>query len=160
MAGFEVHAHAFVSGPRRNGGYYGRDRHWLPTTFSHSHDGGDRPHQHPETGPATYTIDKDEWFKATGLRGGGRKTFTKRPTGEQFPIVELEDWQKSFEIVIGDPPAAYLGEGPGLAPAARMVLGHKMTYVVRDGRRRARRRHGVKRKNRDAAAARRRARRD
>lgn len=112
----EVHDHCYVAGPRANGHSY---------RFSHSHEGGDQPHQHPEAGPASYTIDKDEWFRETGLRGGGRKTFTAQPTGEQLPWVELEDWQKTFEVIIAAPtPDA--GEGPGLALPMRLILGSKM----------------------------------
>ncbi len=68
---YEVHAHHWVSGSRRG-------------QFSHSHEGGDVGHEHTNTGPAAFTIDKDEWAAATGLRGGGRKKFTKRPAGEQM----------------------------------------------------------------------------
>lgn len=49
----------------------------------HSHD-GPQAHRHPDYGPATYTIDRDEWARKTGLRGGGRKSYTKRPTGKQL----------------------------------------------------------------------------
>jgi hypothetical protein len=124
---FEVHEHCFIRGDRAN-------KSWL-YKFSHSHEGGDVPHQHPDTGPASYTIDKDEWFLATGLRGGGRKKFSAKPSGEQFPIVELEDWQRSFEIIVGSPPKDHQGEGPGLAPAARMILafGMHVSAVRSDG---------------------------
>lgn len=126
-AQFEVHEHCYVSGPRANGAYY---------KFSHSHEGGDQPHQHPNTGPASYTIDKDEWFRATGLRGGGLKKFTTRPTGEQLPWQELEAWQKTFEVVIHGDPTPELGEGPGIAPAVRMVKQFRMRIAdVRDERR-------------------------
>jgi hypothetical protein len=83
---FEVHEHTFLSGPRAK--FSPAER------LVHSHEGGERPHQHAEVGPATYTIDKDDWFRLTGFRGGGKKTFTKRPSGEQLPIVELEDLAK------------------------------------------------------------------
>jgi hypothetical protein len=122
----DVHEHVFVSGPRSHGMFI-RATQKTTAHFSHSHEGGDVPHQHPDTGPASYTIDKDEWFRATGLRGGGRKKFTAKPNGEQFQIVELEDWQKSFEIIVGPPPKEYHGEGPGISPAARMILGFGMT---------------------------------
>ncbi|HEU4366777.1 MAG TPA: hypothetical protein VFV05_00955, partial [Methylomirabilota bacterium] len=112
-------------GPRAN--WFGRN------SFVHSHEGGDKPHKHEHTGPACYTIDKDDWFRATGLRGGGRKKFTARPTGEQFPVKELEDWQKSFEVVVCDPPGHYTGEGPGIAPAVRMQLALGMSCAVRRG---------------------------
>lgn len=118
----EVHEHTFVTGPRARGVFIAA-RQKTTSTFSHSHEGGDVPHQHPDTGPATYTIDKDEWFRATGLKGGGRKVFTAQPSGEQFPVVELEDWQKTFEVVIGDNPPGHdeRFEGGGHLAAERMV---------------------------------------
>lgn len=73
---FEVHEHAFVSGPRRGG------------KLVHSHEGGNfTPHEHPNTGPGCYTIDKHEWAQKTGLRGGGTKKFTAKPSGEQLPTI-------------------------------------------------------------------------
>lgn len=131
---FEVHTHHFISGPRANGGCYSPTGTWMLSKFSHSHEGGDKPHQHPQTGPAAYTIDKDDWFRSTGLRGGGRKKFTVKPSGEQMPIRELEDWQKSFEIIVCDPPKDYIGEGPGIGPAARMTLTFRMSAHVVDQR--------------------------
>lgn len=114
----EVHEHCIVSGPRANGGEH----------IVHSHEGGDIPHQHPHTGPASYTIDKDDWARMTGgVEGGSRKRFTPKPEGEQLPIVDLEDWQKTFEIHYGNPPAGFNGTGGGHLTAARMVLGCKMT---------------------------------
>ncbi|QOZ25325.1 hypothetical protein [Bradyrhizobium sp. CCBAU 51753] len=113
----EVHEHAIISVPRANHGQ----------SIRHSHEGGSEPHQHPDTGPASYTIDKDEWLKATGLRGGGRKQFTKTPEGEQLPIVELEEWQKSFEVHVGALPPGFRGTGGGMAAATRMILAHRMT---------------------------------
>ncbi len=78
--------------------------HYLSSTssFEHSHEGGGVPHKHPDTGPATFVIDKDEWHAATGLDGGGRKKFTHKPTGPQLPIAELEDWQRTFRVVFVD----------------------------------------------------------
>src|SRR5690242_4202061 len=107
--GLEVHKHSIISGPRSR---------WSGAEIVHSHEGGDTRHQHPDCGPASYVIDKDEWLAATGLKGGGRKKFTARPTGEQLPIRELEGWQKSFEIIVCNPPhprgwtAEKDGEGP------------------------------------------------
>lgn len=78
--------------------------HWnlrrAGANVNHSHEGGNKPHQHEGYGPASYTIDKDEWRRATGLRGGGRKAFTGQPRGPQMPVQDLEDWQKSFEVVV------------------------------------------------------------
>lgn len=118
-APLEIHEHCYISGPNAN---------WSPTRrITHSHQGGDTPHQHPDTGPASYTIDKDEWMRMTGMVGGGRKRFTKTPEGEQLPRVELEDWQKTFEVHVAPPPPDFKGQGAGLAPAARMILGCRMT---------------------------------
>lgn len=115
MAGkLEVHEHCFTSGPR--------SKHYV-YKFEHSHEGGNIPHSHPDTGPSSFTIDKDEWLRATGLRGGGRKKFTVKPNGEQFPYVEREPM--TFDvIVVGDGGRAASGgaEGPGIAPVARMAL--------------------------------------
>jgi hypothetical protein len=81
-AHLEVHEHCFIRGNRAR--YAGTDASHLV----HSHEGGDVPHTHADTGPASYTIDKDEWLRATGLvGGGGRKKFTDEPTGEQFPAI-------------------------------------------------------------------------
>lgn len=126
----EVHEHCIISGPRAH-----RTGNWpagMGYKFAHSHEGGNVPHEHPNTGPASYTIDKDEWLRATGLRGGGRKKFTVKPNGEQFPYVEREPM--TFEIIIvGDGGRAASGgaEGPGVAPAARMTLGFGMKAVAR-----------------------------
>lgn len=133
----ELHRHTFVSGKRAHGCY--TNGKWDTGTFSHSHIGGDVPHEHPQTGPATYTIDKDDWYRSTGLRGGGRKKFTAKPTGEQFAIVALEDWQKTFELIICAPTPSegepgYMGEGPGIALPLRMIKSFGMTCIVKDGR--------------------------
>lgn len=115
----EVHEHCIISGPRANR---------LNAKIVHSHDCGGIPHQHPNTGPATFTIDKDDWHRATGgVAGGGRKRFTDSPEGEQLPRIELEDWQKSFEIHYGEPPRDFKGTGGGHLAAARMMLAFKMT---------------------------------
>jgi len=128
----EVHTHSFVSGPRA-GGHYERNQ-WHTGTFSHSHAGGDVGHEHPHTGPSCYVIDKDDWYRSTGLRGGGRKKFTVKPTGEQFPIVDLQEWQRTFAVILGQPTPPEWGNGPGLALPLRMVRAFKMRCVVKDGR--------------------------
>jgi hypothetical protein len=127
---FEVHEHVFVSGPRSHGMFI-RATQKTTSHFSHSHEGGNIPHTHPNTGPGCYTIDKDEWLQATGLRGGGRKKFTKEPSGEQMPMIERTPEENTFEVIVGPPPKEYKGEGPGVAPAVRMILGFGMTAVVR-----------------------------
>jgi hypothetical protein len=116
--GHEVHEHCIIRGDRAH-------KTWC-NKIVHSHPGGHLPHQHADTGPASFTIDKDDWFRATGLRGGGRKKFTKKPTGEQFPIVELEPWQTEFEVIYAPPPKDWKGTGGGMATASRMILGSKM----------------------------------
>lgn len=127
----EVHEHCIIRGPRAN-----RTGAWPAgqgSTIEHSHDGGDVPHSHPETGPGSYTIDKDEWFRATGLKGGGRKKFTSAPTGEQFEFIARTAEESSFEVIVCDPPRppGFTGEGGGHHAAARMVLGSRLTAVVR-----------------------------
>jgi len=111
-AKLEVHEHSYISGPNAN--ISGRK-------VVHSHEGGDRPHQHEHTGPASRTIDKDEWNARTGLRGGGRKKFTARPTGPQMAPLALQPDQLSYEIIIVGPPATG-ANGPGLAVPARLDL--------------------------------------
>lgn len=114
---FEVHEHCIISGTRANRGM----------RIVHSHDGGSEPHQHEHAGPASYTIDRDDWLRATGMQGGGRKQFTKAPDGEQLAIVELEDWQRTFEVHVGTPPPGFEGTGGGMVTASRMILGSRMT---------------------------------
>lgn len=123
--GYEVHEHCFVSGPRAK---------VAPVSFTHSHEGGDRPHRHPDTGSATYTIDKDEWRRQTGMVGGGRKKFTKRPTGEQLPLVTLTPEETHFEVIGFDPPnvpTGFKGTGSGTHPVIRMMMAHKLTPAFR-----------------------------
>lgn len=115
--GLEVHEHSFIRGPRAM--HLGR--------VAHSHEGGDVPHSHPDTGPATFTIDKDEWFKKTGLRGGGRKRFTAKPTGVQLEIIPREPGEDDFDIIIvtkpGEPIPDLEGSAVGLT-AERLRLAH------------------------------------
>lgn len=131
----EVHEHSYTSGQRANGGCYVGGV-WMTSRFAHSHEGGDQPHQHEHTGPASYTIDKDDWFRATGARGGSKKRYTTKPTGDQMPIRELEDWQKSFRVIVCDPPTDFKGTGAGDLAAARMMLTFRMRAHVIDGRKR------------------------
>ena len=127
---FEVHEHSFVRGPRARGS------NWPDSKVAHSHFGGDVPHSHPDTGPASYTIDKDDWARATGMVGGGRKTFTAAPSGEQLKVIPRTAEESTFEIVVMDPPANFKGEGGGMVAAARMQLAFGMRARVIDGRRR------------------------
>ena len=122
MSKLEVHEHCFIAGPNA--------RMTSRYKFSHSHAGGDRPHKHADathrTGPGSYTIDRDEWFRRTGLRGGGRKKFTKRPTGQQLPVVFV-DPPKIKIVIVGDGGASVARgcTGPGLDPIHRMQLAVK-----------------------------------
>lgn len=120
----EVHEHCIIRGPRAN--------RW-DSKFEHSHDGGDVPHTHPDTGPGSYTIDKDEWARATGLKGGGRKKFTAAPSGEQHEFIARTAEESAFEVLVGNPsaPPGFTGEGGGHHAAARMVLAHKLRPIVR-----------------------------
>lgn len=119
----EVHEHCVVSGPRTNSERLNQ--------VNHSHDGGNSQHTHPGCGPACYTIDRDEWFAATGMRGGGRKRFTVKPLGEQLPVVQraLEPFQV---VIVGDGgrAVAHGCEGPGVQPAARMAMRFRQGFTV------------------------------
>lgn len=103
---YQVHEHCVLNS------------HRSPTPkIVHAHDGGEMPHQHPNCGPAFY-----------GYRA---PKFSAKPKGEQLPWVDLEDWQRSFEIhYCGASPSkgepGYIGEGPGLLPVERMIHGFKM----------------------------------
>ena len=128
----EVHEHLYISGPYANGGAYGPDGKWHTGKFSHSHEGGDQPHRHAETGPSGYQIDKAEWFRETGLRGGGRKKFTAKPTGIQLPAIPLTLEERTFQVIIGKPTPEQFGTGPGEALPMRLILGLKMTPTIRE----------------------------
>lgn len=117
----EIHTHSYVAGINSNCG----------RQLVHSHEGGDSPHQHQDTGPASYTIDKDEWAAATGLRGGGRKKFSKTPNGEQLPNMDLEEWQTKFDVIVCKTPAEFKGNGPGIAPAIRLMKSFRIRAQVR-----------------------------
>lgn len=124
----EVHNHSFISGPRSG---FANSK-----PLAHSHEGGNAPHQHPDCGPASYTVDRDAWRAATGLDGGGRKRYTAKPTGDQLPVVPLEDWEKSFDVVVVDtlPPGSRVTGGAHVA-TANMALKFKMGVNFHDQRR-------------------------
>lgn len=120
MARLEVHEHCFITGPNANRGGH----------LVHSHEGGDRPHVHEDsthrTGPGSYTIDKDEWRRRTGLTGGGRKKYTAKASGQQLPVVPVEPPQiRVFIVGDGGAAAARGCSGPGEGPIARMQLAMK-----------------------------------
>lgn len=83
----EVHEHSYVRGPR-------------PAKVAHSHADGNGPHLHADVGPATFTIDKDEWYALTGCKGGGRKTFSATPSGPQLEWLPPE--RTTFTVVFCD----------------------------------------------------------
>jgi hypothetical protein len=91
-ARYEVHEHSFTRGPRAQ--LSGARSHLV-----HSHAGGDVPHEHADTGPASFTIDKDQWLRRTGLHGGGRKKFTATPSGEQLPVVAIDPADLEFDVI-------------------------------------------------------------
>ena len=121
MGKLEVHEHSYITGPKSRFAGLPQSR------LVHSHEGGDKPHVHEDlahtTGCGSYTIDKDEWFLKTGMRGGGRKKFTVKPSGLQMPLVAIKAPQIRV-IVAGDGGAAAArgAKGPGLATVIRMQL--------------------------------------
>ena len=129
----EVHEHCYLAGPHANGRDY---------KFAHSHEGGEGPHYHDDgtsrTGPAARTIDRDAWLRVTGMRGGGRKVFTPRPTGAQLPTVPTEP-SRIDVVIIGDGGASIAkgGTGGGSVTLARLCLGSDVIVgsVRHDGRR-------------------------
>jgi hypothetical protein len=128
MSAFEVHEHCFIRGPRANRTGSG----WPPGTgqqFAHSHEGGDVPHTHPDCGPACYMISRNGWLTAGGIRPGKRK-LTRRPTGEQFPLIETD--APVFAVIIGDPPAppGWVGTGGGMFAAERMIVAFQAKAIV------------------------------
>jgi hypothetical protein len=91
---YEMHEHKYIAGPNSR-----RTDLW---TLVHAHPDGSRPHRHPDTGPARYTIDRDEWAAvATGV-GGGRRLFRAKPTGPQLEYVEPEPADQTFEVIYVD----------------------------------------------------------
>lgn len=99
---FEVHAHSYVRGPHAQGGHSHADGRWCDGKFEHSHEDGSRTHEHPDTGPAGFTIDKDDWYAATHMRGGGRKRYTAAAKGEQFAYVERDPSLLTFKVIFDD----------------------------------------------------------
>ena len=111
---FEQHTHAVITGPRR-----GLD-------IEHSHDGGSRGHRHPDTGPGMFVIDAAQWETETGMKGGGRKVFTRKPAGEQLEYVERDPSEARFTVVFGKS-ALGVARGPASPAVARMALSFDMT---------------------------------
>lgn len=116
----EVHGHSFIRGPRANRS---------DSRFEHAHEGGDVPHRHPDTGPGSYTIDKDEWFRRTGLRGGGRKEFTGEPKGERLAVIPLTPEECTFDVIVYDVPEGHVGVG-GISAIDRVSLAFGFRPIV------------------------------
>lgn len=95
-ARLEVHEHRFIRGPRslRTGNWPAH----LSGTLVHSHEGGDVPHEHPDTGPACFAL--------------GRKKHTARANGEQFPLIKTEP--QTFDVFVLD--SALVSENGKLRP--------------------------------------------
>lgn len=74
----EVHTHHYLG---RDWSMRSRDPN--KPDIEHAHEGGDRPHLHPDCGPATYTIDKDVWAAAT------------RPTRGRAVATRWRGWNKA-----------------------------------------------------------------
>lgn len=127
---YQMHEHSYVRGPRSN--------NTGTRNFSHSHEGGDVPHEHEDTGPSCYTIDKDDWYRRTGLRGGGRKKYTVKPNGEQLALVAIDPADLEFDVVYcvdamakfreWDPKST--GGGDGAAARMELAFGMKANLVV------------------------------
>lgn len=92
--------------------------------IEHAHERGDRPHTHPEYGPAFYGH----------LRQPYR--FVRKPKGLELP---WQAYDASFEVIVCDNPPGWKGEGGGMLAAERMIHGFKMR-VSRIENRRTRRR--------------------
>lgn len=85
---YELHEHSYISGPLA---------HRSPgNRLTHSHEEGSQSHRHPDVGPATFTIDRDEWFHQTHMQGGGRKEYSREPSGLQLPC---EPYQLQFTVI-------------------------------------------------------------
>lgn len=119
----EVHEHHFITGPRAYGSR---------SKFTHSHEDGNAPHFHPDTGPAAYTIDADDWYASTGMRGGGKKKFTVKPTGEVLECIPRKP--EPFRVIFCDPPHPPGHppdvHGPGEALPLRISKVFKMPFTV------------------------------
>lgn len=94
----------------------------------HSHAGGSEPHQHPKCGPAVY-----EPRRQIGIRKPRKPKMTAKPTGPQLPWKELEEWQRSFKVVVCDPTPPEWGEGPGIALPLRIHETFRIPFTVHDG---------------------------
>lgn len=134
MSNLEVHEHSYISGP---------NAHWTPCRrIEHSHADGSTGHKHADLGPATFTIAAAEWAARTDMKGGGKKAYTRKPSGPQLEWVDLEPWQKTLRVIFTDsmqtirnPRVEAEGVDPlGDAVALRMILQFDMEAVYEDHR--------------------------
>lgn len=94
-----MHRHCYTSGPNAQAGYRA-DGKWHENQFMHAHEGGDRAHRHPETGPASF------------IGGIARAKRTVKPSGPQLPLVPLTEEERTFHVVfVDDYTAAHAGAG-------------------------------------------------
>lgn len=136
-----VHSHCYVSGKLAHGCY--RNGEWFTGTFTHTHEGGDVPHTHPQTGPS--------FFGHRGVR-----KYAKKIQGEQFSeTIPLTEEENTFELIVTDSailsvPVPFGEKVPGLVPigntpiealgfpaAERMINGFGMKCIIRDERKKA-----------------------
>jgi hypothetical protein len=73
------------------------------------------------TGPACFTIDKDAWLRATGMRGGGRKKFTEGPEGPQLSAIAIPAQERRVKVFVHPSAREVDHVGAGSATLARMV---------------------------------------
>jgi hypothetical protein len=116
---YEVHTHSVLTG---RGG-----------AIEHSHPGGNEPHRHMGTGPACFTIDKDAWLRATGMRGGGRKKFTEEPTGSQLSAIAIPVEERRVKVFVHPSAREVDHVGAGSATLARMVAAFGLVPEFMDG---------------------------
>lgn len=86
--GYAAHEHHYVSGPLSRAGYRGGV--WCDTHFTHSHEGGDQGHLHPDCGPAFYQ------------RGVARAKRMKKPSGPHLEYVERTEQESTFRVIFVD----------------------------------------------------------
>lgn len=91
-----VHEHAFIGGPRAHRSGKGWPEGMGPDLV-HSHEGGDLPHSHPDTGPASFTL--------------GKPQMTARPNGDQLPYIKTDPKDLVFDVFVMD--SALVPDGHG-----------------------------------------------
>lgn len=81
MSVYERHEHSYITGPESR-----KPRKPGAPELVHSHEGGDMPHSHPDTGPSRY----------------GQNKLTKLPKGPQLELVEHTPERGSFRVIFVD----------------------------------------------------------